>query len=514
VAGKTYTMLGTDEDPGLIPRICKEILASIDRYADTYYQLPKIYASFYEIYNEKVYDLLSTKNDIACRVREHQSNGAYVENLTLREILSYDSIFEILDEGQSRRSTAATLMNASSSRSHAIYTIYLEQYVIDNGQSSIRKSKFNLVDLAGSERVSMTGVSGQQLVEANNINKSLSTLGDVIQALSLTGARSAKKDVHIPYRNSILTWLLKESLSGNSKTTMLAAVSPVETAYQETLSTLKYMERVKAISTMVSVNKFDSLIDTAEVQDLRKQIADLTEKLKLSEEDRQRLQLKNEELSQSLSSFQSENVPPNTSNTTNDNHKQPWKKPGRPDKADLSKILASINKKAENFRTHPVGNILSIKSVDGISDLTGVNCSSLSGVASEDMMLSRRTRQQTFISSTKGSDHTAMRLEVKSMEENLSQKEKALSIVIAKLSRVGDAHSRLDLSMQRMMLQLSSLISADDSFLMKGDEYRRIISSLEQMLSCSSNILQESNLSSKATDHPGVELSRDDVSLS
>lgn len=308
-------MIGRNEESndahiGVIPRLCRDMFNEISerlQEAKNYLNTrdrdnvkvskpnesmihldSQLSVSFFEIYNEKVYDLLSTAMNTPCRVREHPSNGAYVENLTLRSVTTYEDVLNVLEEGHRQRSTASTLMNAASSRSHAIFTLYLDQRVIDRANiptesesltSLQRKSKIHLIDLAGSERASSTGVSGQQLVEANNINKSLSTLGDVIKALS-SPSKSSKESKHIPYRNSVLTWLLKESFSGNSRTTMLAAISPTDVSYQETLSTLKYIERVKNISTYSSRN--DASIDTPQVLELKRKISELQAQLSAS----------------------------------------------------------------------------------------------------------------------------------------------------------------------------------------------------------------------------------------
>jgi hypothetical protein len=369
-------MLGTSSNPGVTPRLCQELLSKVNellRYGaqvaaaleakvaddESLASIPpdtmivseaSLSASFYEIYNEKVYDLLSMNTDIACRVREHPNDGAYVENITLRRLNNYGDVTDILEEGHRKRTTAATLMNAASSRSHAIFTIHLEQQLIhvselsssptsgdaisffaspttpspvkrrnsvssktpnssskrhggrnDNSAAVRRCSKINLVDLAGSERVSLTGVSGQQLVEANNINKSLSTLGDVIKALSESNQKTSKREAHVPYRNSILTWLLKESLSGNSKSTMLAAISPVESSYQETMSTLRYIERVKAIITHATRN--EAMADSSLIASLNQQIKQLKRDLKSSRAAQSRLETENQDMTTQINYY-------------------------------------------------------------------------------------------------------------------------------------------------------------------------------------------------------------------
>jgi hypothetical protein len=174
--------------------------------------------SYIEVYNEKVFDLLS--NDMEPRrVRERPDAGPYVEGLTYREVDCYAQFQSLLDQGNAQRAVGSTLMNSQSSRSHAVFTIYVKQELTQPYSASsddiistiTRKSKICLVDLAGSERASLTGAVGERLVEANNINKSLSTLGEVVKALSDAGQKvvASKKGQFIPYRNSMLTWILK-----------------------------------------------------------------------------------------------------------------------------------------------------------------------------------------------------------------------------------------------------------------------------------------------------------------
>lgn len=258
-SGKTYTMMGKadDNEQGIIPRLSKDILDAFQPTRNSNVQKADITVSFFEIYNEKIYDLLSATPGSVCRVREHPEQGVYVENLTQRRITAYSHVENVLVEGHSKRQVAPTLMNAESSRSHAIFTISLLQIVLleDSGVTTVRNSRVCLVDLAGSERVQSTGASGNRLKEATNINKSLSVLGDVINALS---EASTAKDKFIPYRNSALTYVLKDSLGGNSKTTMLATISPTAVAYNESINTLRYIERAKLIMKHVMVNNISN----------------------------------------------------------------------------------------------------------------------------------------------------------------------------------------------------------------------------------------------------------------
>jgi len=342
-SGKTFTMVGEDNDSvwaglgvgkgpselaGVIPRLCQGLLKTIHAHMDsrrsltseadgahshshTGYQLldATVSASFYEIYNEKVHDLLSVKPEQPCRVREHPEDGAYIESLTMNPIENMNQASHVMMHGLKQRAVAETRMNAMSSRSHAVFTLYLRQKLVhqekgghgsdarDTDKDSAfiqRNSKITLVDLAGSERVSLTGATGERLVEANNINKSLSTLSDVIKALSDRGAslvkeeqnlglsltpgkRTGPDDFFVPYRNSILTWLLKDCLGGNARTSMLANVGPSENSYNETMSTLRYIERAKLIMNSARINETST--DPAFVLNLQKQIAALRERI-------------------------------------------------------------------------------------------------------------------------------------------------------------------------------------------------------------------------------------------
>ena len=189
-------------------------------------------ASFLEIYNEEIRDLLSTDYSTKLEVREHVDSGVYVEGLTLRVVKSVAQIDEVQKDRKKNRSTGATAMNQTSSRSHSIFTIVVESSDIGpDGEPRIKVGKLNLVDLAGSERQSKTRAEGDRLKEAININKSLSALGNVISALV------DNKSSHIPYRDSKLTRLLEDSLGGNTKTVMIANCGPADYNYDETIST-------------------------------------------------------------------------------------------------------------------------------------------------------------------------------------------------------------------------------------------------------------------------------------
>ncbi|CAO3594878.1 unnamed protein product [Absidia cylindrospora] len=207
-----------------------------------------------------VRDLLNPKNKGNLKVREHPSTGPYVEDLSRLLVTSFDDINHLMDEGNKARTVAATNMNETSSRSHAVFTVFLTQKRIDDltKLETEKVARISLVDLAGSERANSTGATGTRLKEGANINRSLTTLGKVIAGLaeqSLAEGRKGRKgkEVFVPYRDSILTWLLKDSLGGNSKTAMIAAISPAD--YDETLSTLRYADQAKKIKNKAVVNE-------------------------------------------------------------------------------------------------------------------------------------------------------------------------------------------------------------------------------------------------------------------
>ena len=223
-----------------------------------------------EIYCERVRDLLNPKNKKSdLKVREHPILGPYVEDLSKLVVKEYLDIDRLIDEGNKARTVAATNMNETSSRSHAVFTLIFSQKRHDKQTDLVTEcvSKISLVDLAGSERANSTGAQGTRLKEGANINKSLTTLGKVISALAEVSNANAittkklgsgnikKKADFIPYRDSVLTWLLKENLGGNSKTAMLAAISPADINYDETLSTLRYADRAKQIVCKAIVNE-------------------------------------------------------------------------------------------------------------------------------------------------------------------------------------------------------------------------------------------------------------------
>ena len=231
-----------------------------------------IRASYLEVYNEMVRDLLGGNVSKALDLREDPDRGVYVKDLTLHEVKDSASLITLMAKGTGNRQVGATAMNADSSRSHSIFTVWVEMCEVDDeGNDRIKAGKLNLVDLAGSERQSKTQAEGARLKEATKINLSLSALGNVISALVDGKAK------HIPYRDSKLTRLLQDSLGGNTKTLMIAALSPADNNYDETLSTLRYANRAKNIKNKAVINEDpkDALLRqyAEEIEALKKMLA-------------------------------------------------------------------------------------------------------------------------------------------------------------------------------------------------------------------------------------------------
>uniref|UniRef100_A0A8C9WYH7 plus-end-directed kinesin ATPase n=1 Tax=Sander lucioperca TaxID=283035 RepID=A0A8C9WYH7_SANLU len=265
-AGKSYTMMGRQEkdQQGIIPLLCEDLFTKIHGSNNDNSMGYSVEVSYMEIYCERVRDLLNPKNKGNLRVREHPLMGPYVEDLSKLAVTSYNDIQDLMDSGNKARTVAATNMNETSSRSHAVFNIIFTQkkHDMDSENTSEKVSKISLVDLAGSERADSTGAKGTRLKEGANINKSLTTLGKVISALaeqeSIPPNKNKKKkkvESFIPYRDSVLTWLLRENLGGNSRTAMVAALSPADINYDETLSTLRYADRAKQIRCNAVINE-------------------------------------------------------------------------------------------------------------------------------------------------------------------------------------------------------------------------------------------------------------------
>ncbi|KAI3364074.1 hypothetical protein L3Q82_010899, partial [Scortum barcoo] len=276
-SGKSYTMMGSAEQPGLIPRLCSSLFSRTVQEAQEGESFT-VEVSYMEIYNEKVRDLLDPKGSRqALRVREHNVFGPYVDGLSRLAVASYKDIESLMSEGNKSRTVAATNMNEESSRSHAVFNVILTHTLMDlkSGTRGEKVSKLSLVDLAGSERAVKTGAAGERLKEGSNINKSLSTLGLVISALADQGA-GKNKSKFVPYRDSVLTWLLKDSLGGNSRTAMVATISPAADNYDETLSTLRYADRAKSIINHAVVNEDPN---ARIIRELREEVEKLRDQL-------------------------------------------------------------------------------------------------------------------------------------------------------------------------------------------------------------------------------------------
>jgi len=250
--GKSFTMQGVPSQRGLIPRSFQHIFESISVTENTKFL---VRASYLEIYNEEIRDLLAQSSKQKLELKENPDRGVYVKSLTHHQVTSVKECEVLMEKGWGNRSTGETLMNKDSSRSHSIFTIHVEaaeqsaESAASGDEEKIRAGKLNLVDLAGSERQSKTGATGARLKEATKINLSLSALGNVISALV------DSKSKHIPYRDSKLTRMLQDSLGGNTKTLMVACISPADNNYDETLSTLRYANRAKNIQNKPKINE-------------------------------------------------------------------------------------------------------------------------------------------------------------------------------------------------------------------------------------------------------------------
>lgn len=248
--GKTYTMEGVRNDEerrGVIPNSFEHIFTHISRSQNQQYL---IRASYLEIYQEEIRDLLSKDQSRRLELREKPDSGVYVKDLSSFVSKSVSDIEKVMNVGNQNRSVGATNMNEHSSRSHAIFMIFVECSELGvDGENHIRVGKLNLVDLAGSERQAKTGAQGERLKEATKINLSLSALGNVISAL--VDGRSS----HIPYRDSKLTRLLQDSLGGNARTVMVANIGPASYNVEETLTTLRYANRAKNIKNKPRINE-------------------------------------------------------------------------------------------------------------------------------------------------------------------------------------------------------------------------------------------------------------------
>ena len=282
-SGKTHTMFGAKSkikntrvlspDVGIIPRLCNDLFDQIGKSA---YMQIEVDITYIEIYCEQIYDLLNDK-DIRGSVHIHPKMGVYVKGAEKFTVSSIEEILNYIQEGNDRRKVASTKMNNRSSRSHAVFTIYIKQHTI----SHVRHSKIHLVDLAGSEPLKKSMVTGVHMKEAININKSLSTLGLVINKLSAVSCKH-KKNKHdnsnyIPFRDSVLTLILKDALGGNSETIMIATVSPAAVHRTETLSTLRYASTAKTIKNSIHINSIRQEENKKIIESLKEQLSSVHE---------------------------------------------------------------------------------------------------------------------------------------------------------------------------------------------------------------------------------------------
>uniref|UniRef100_A0A8B9UHH6 Kinesin-like protein n=1 Tax=Anas zonorhyncha TaxID=75864 RepID=A0A8B9UHH6_9AVES len=280
-AGKTYTMLGSEQSPGIMYLTMVELYKRIEARKDE--KSCEVLVSYQEVYNEQIHDLLEPKGPLA--IREDPEKGVVVQGLSFHQPKSAEQLLEMLANGNKNRTQHPTDANATSSRSHAVFQIYVKQQdrVVGLAQD-LQVAKMSLIDLAGSERASVTNTRGERLREGANINRSLLALINVINAL----ADAKSKKTHIPYRDSKLTRLLKDSIGGNCRTIMIAAVSPSALAYEDTYNTLKYANRAKEIKLSLKSNvlSLDCHISKYAVicEQLKAEVADLRAKLRAYED--------------------------------------------------------------------------------------------------------------------------------------------------------------------------------------------------------------------------------------
>ena len=277
-SGKSYSMMGYGEEAGVIPKICQDMFERITAIQQDKNLNCTVEVSYLEIYNERVRDLLNPSTKGNLKVREHPATGPYVEDLARLVVRSFKEIEHLMDEGNKARTVAATNMNETSSRSHAVFTLTLTQrrHDLETSLDTEKVAKISLVDLAGSERATSTGATGARLKEGAEINRSLSTLGRVIAALADLSTGKKKNASMVPYRDSVLTWLLKDSLGGNSMTAMIAAISPADINFEETLSTLRYADSAKRIKNHAVINEDPN---ARMIRELKEELALLRSKL-------------------------------------------------------------------------------------------------------------------------------------------------------------------------------------------------------------------------------------------
>ncbi|KAK1356399.1 Phragmoplast-associated kinesin-related protein [Heracleum sosnowskyi] len=286
-SGKTYTIWGpanayleekfSSDHLGLTPRVFERLFSRIEEEQTKHGDKQLRYqcrCSFLEIYNEQITDLLDPSQR-SLQIREDVKTGVYVENLREECVCTMKDVTQLLLKGLSNRRIGATSTNAESSRSHCVITCVVESRSksVADGLTCFKSSRINLVDLAGSERQKLTGAAGERLKEAGNINRSLSQLGNLINILAEVSQTGKQR--HIPYRDSKLTFLLQESLGGNAKLAMVCAISPAQSCKSETLGTLRFAQRAKALKNKAVVN--EEMQDDVNV--LRQVIKQLKEEL-------------------------------------------------------------------------------------------------------------------------------------------------------------------------------------------------------------------------------------------
>ncbi|XP_046863402.1 kinesin-like protein KIF18A [Xenia sp. Carnegie-2017] len=278
-AGKTHTMLGNDKTPGVMFLTMMDLYKRIDEMKNE--KTCEVAVSYLEVYNETIRDLLMPGKDLA--IREDPQKGVCVNNLTLHQPRSAEELFGMLEFGNRNRSQHPTDANATSSRSHAVFQVFVRQKRTGSGlKADFQVAKMSLIDLAGSERATVTKNKGPRMREGANINKSLLALGNCINALAENKIYFLE-NAHIPYRDSKLTRILKDSLGGNCKTVMIAAVSPSSLSYEDTYNTLKYADRAKNIKSSLVKNVVSVDLHLSQypklVKELQAEVCQLKERL-------------------------------------------------------------------------------------------------------------------------------------------------------------------------------------------------------------------------------------------
>jgi hypothetical protein len=410
-SGKTYTMMGTKRDPGIIPRLCRDLFEKIENDEAAQLsaaqgspqssldspalspsaqfakkggrRLTKVTVSYMEIYNEQVRDLLKPKPKNAkpkfstrmnfdpedeyqsLKVRQHPLHGPFVEGITTVDVDNWLECVKYIRQGNDVRSQCATEMNESSSRSHAIFQMVITQTealgarVRGKDVTNHKVSKVNLVDLAGSERILRTNVTGKHLQEANSINQSLSTLRRVIDAL-VNRKKCSQQSIVVPYRESMLTWILSDNFGGNSKTAMIANVSPHSSNFSETESTLRYATLARGIINRVRVNEDPSAKLIRELQNQLKalqeemqrgpqqsRVHELEEEINESKRAISELQEREERMQRMISESKAREEKLRTDVETHQKGEERWKQEAeklRKEKEELKKALTDIAK--------------------------------------------------------------------------------------------------------------------------------------------------------------------------